>query len=174
MLSDYTIEGRQATRLLADAYSVALYRSHEQGGDLSSVTITREDLLEVLQAARLTPYATIKGTDQKIVGKIFGLGVVGYLGSLIEIEAVAFSSSQPKKGVVRFNDTAGSMAKDSVFNAASVFRYLTGEDLANFDIHVNVVGGGQIDELSAGAAIFLAIYSACKNLPIPQKYYLDR
>lgn len=172
LLSDYTIEGRQATRLLADAYSVALYRSHEQGGDLSSVTITREDLLEVLQAARLTPYATIKGTDQKIVGKIFGLGVVGYLGSLIEIEAVAFSSSQPKKGVVRFNDTAGSMAKDSVFNAASVFRYLTGEDLANFDIHVNVVGGGQIDGPSAGAAIFLAIYSACKNLPIPQNITL--
>lgn len=60
------------------------------------------------------------------------------------------------------------MAKDSVFNATSVFRYLTGEDLANFDIHVNVVGGGKIDGPSAGAAILLAIYSACKNLPVPQ------
>ena len=41
------------------------------------------------------------------------------------------------------------MAKDSVFNAASVIRKLTGEDLSNYDLHVNVVGGGRIDGPSA-------------------------
>jgi ATP-dependent Lon protease len=90
------------------------------------------------------------------------------VGSVLEIEAVAFPSREPGKGQVRFNDTAGSMAKDSVFNAASVFRALTGEELSNFDLHVNVVGGGSIDGPSAGVAILAAIISAVKDLPIPQ------
>jgi ATP-dependent Lon protease len=60
------------------------------------------------------------------------------------------------------------MAKDSVFNAASVIRKLTGEDLSNYDLHVNVVGGGRIDGPSAGVAIFLAILSAIQGRPIMQ------
>lgn len=169
LVAEYTIEGRQASRLLADAYSVALYRTQESGSEEASKTvITAQDLLEVCQAGRLTPYVTEKATDKKENGKIFGLGVSGYLGSVIEIEAVAFPAAQKGKGLVRFNDSAGSMAKDSVFNAASVFRLFTGEELNNYDIHVNIVGGGLIDGPSAGVAILLAIYSAVKKIPIPQ------
>ena len=54
---------------------------------------------------------------------------------------------------VRFNETAGSMAKDSVFNAASVVRMITGKDIHDYDIHINVIGGGNIDGPSAGTAI---------------------
>ena len=39
------------------------------------------------------------------------------------------------------------MAKDSVAIAAAVFRKLTGRQLTDYDIHVNVVGGGNIDGL---------------------------
>ena len=60
------------------------------------------------------------------------------------------------------------MAKDSVFNAASVFRALTGQELDAFDLHVNVVGGGNIDGPTAGVAILAAIISAVEGLPIPQ------
>ena len=91
-----------------------------------------------------------------------------FVGSVIEIEAVAFPAREPGKGRIRFNDTAGSMAKDSVFNAASVIRKLTGEDLLNYDVHVNVVGGGRIDGPSAGTAISLAIISALQERPFPQ------
>jgi len=41
-------------------------------------------------------------------------------------------------------------------------------DVANFDLHINVVGGGNIDGPSAGLAIFLAIYSAVARAPLPQ------
>ena len=83
--------------------------------------------------------------------RAFGLGVLHYLGSIIEIEAVAFPASQAGKGVVRFNETAGSMAKDSVFNATSVAaRDSPASDVADFDLHINVVGGGNIDGPSAG------------------------
>ena len=52
------------------------------------------------------------------------------------------------------------MAKDSVFNAASVIRKLTDKDIKDYDIHVNVIGGGKIDGPSAGAAITVCIISA--------------
>ena len=70
--------------------------------------------------------------------------------------------------MIRFNDTAGTMAKDSVFNAASVLRQVTGKDLADYDVHVNVIGGGLIDGPSAGAAVAIAILSAVTERPIRQ------
>lgn len=166
LVAEYTIEGRTATRLLADAFGVALYRG--EGGEGREVVITTADMREVVQSARLSSYVHTKASPAREVGRILGLGVSGYVGSILEIEAVAFPSKEPGKGRVRFNDTAGSMAKDSVFNAASVFRALTGEELSNYDVHVNVVGGGNIDGPSAGAAILAAILSAVKELPIPQ------
>ena len=164
IISEYTIEGRKAISILADAYGLACYRN--DAGE--SYRITLEDVLEVVQVSRLSPYVTCKVSSHREVGKIFGLGVMGFLGSVLEIEAVAFPARTQGQGTIRFNDTAGSMAKDSVFNAASVIRKLTGEDMANYDLHVNVVGGGRIDGPSAGVAIFLAILSAIQGRPIPQ------
>lgn len=92
----------------------------------------------------------------------------GFLGSTIEIEAGVFQAKKKGNGIVRFNDTAGSMAKDSVFNAASVIRNLTDKDIKDYDIHVNVIGGGKIDGPSAGAAITLCIISALLKKPIRQ------
>jgi ATP-dependent Lon protease len=60
------------------------------------------------------------------------------------------------------------MTKDSVVNAASVFRKIHHGQLKDYDVHINVVGGGQVDGPSAGAAIYLAISSAILNLPILQ------
>jgi ATP-dependent Lon protease len=111
---------------------------------------------------------TLKASPGGEIGKIFGLGVMGFLGSVLEIEAVAFPARNQGQGSLRFNETAGSMAKDSVFNATSVIRKLTGEDLSNYDLHINVVGGGRIDGPSAGVAIFLALLSAVQGRPIAQ------
>lgn len=166
LVAEYTIEGRRATRLLADAHGVALYRDGADEED--SVLVTQSDMQEVIQSARLSSYVGTKASANTEVGRILGLGVSGYLGSILEIEAVAFPSREPGKGQVRFNDTAGTMAKDSVFNAASLFRALTGQELNHYDVHVNVVGGGNIDGPSAGVAILAAIISAVKGLPIPQ------
>lgn len=60
------------------------------------------------------------------------------------------------------------MAKDSVFNAASVLRKITGKDLADYDVHVNVIGGGLIDGPSAGSAVAITILSAVTARPIKQ------
>lgn len=179
-ISQFTIEGRKANNLLADAYSRALLRQMDEPG--KTIMICLEDVQEAIQSSRLTPYILPKKRTGGKVGAIAGLGVAGFLGSIIEIEAVAFPAGkeanpaepgQEKKaaspqGKIRFNETAGSMAKDSVFNASSVFRLITGEDISKYDVHLNVVGGGNIDGPSAGVAFTLAIYSAVTGKKIRQ------
>jgi ATP-dependent Lon protease len=165
LISEYTIEGRKAINIFADAYGLALQRT---GSDAVAITITEDDILRVAQVARLSPYVSRKASPALEVGKVFGLGVAGYLGSVIEIEAMAFPAADKGKGSIRFNDTAGSMAKDSVFNAAAVVRKITGEQISNYDIHVNIIGGSRIDGPSAGTAILTAIISAITERPVRQ------
>jgi len=169
-IASYTIEGRKAVQIVAEAYGQALYRLHPgtRGEVVKNPTISEDDVTTVVQTSRLVQHTPVRGRAVREIGKAFGLGVLRYTGSLIEIEAVAFPASQTGKGTIRFNDTAGSMAKDSVFNAASVLRAIAGIDVADFDLHINVVGGGNIDGPSAGLAIFLALYSAIVKVPLPQ------
>ena len=189
LIASYTIEGRKAVQIVADAFGQALSRRHEASQARAArrktsrqapavarnprtrpqaVTISEDDVRSVIQTSRLVQHSPVRARAAREIGKAYGLGVLHYLGSIIEIEAVAFPASQTGRGVVRFNETAGSMAKDSVFNATSVVRATTGLDAANFDLHINVVGGGNIDGPSAGLAIFLAIYSAVARAPLPQ------
>lgn len=165
IISEYTIEGRKAINILADAYSNALVR---QENDMDNILITKEDIYTVAQVSRLTPFITKKASDTSEIGKIFGLGVAGFIGSVIEIEAIAFKAHEKGKGILRFNQTAGSMAQDSVFNAAAVVRKLTNEDIHDYDIHINIIGGGNIDGPSAGTAILITLISAITQKPIRQ------
>lgn len=171
LIASYTIEGRKAVQIVADAYGHALYRAaavRRTQDEAKNVTITEEDVRDVVQSSRLVQHTIVKARAAREIGKTFGLGVLHYLGSIIEIEAVAFGASANGKGSVRFNDAAGAMARDSVFNAAAVLRAVTGLDTANYDLHINVIGGGNIDGPSAGLAIFLALYSALTKTPLPQ------
>jgi len=167
LIAQYTIEGRKAVGILADAYSLALEQHVDELPEQvdaqhlpENITVSQDDVYEVARVSRLSPYITKKASHEAVQGHIFGLGVAGFLGSVIEIEAVAFPARSKGKGHVRFNDTAGSMAKDSVFNAASVLRQLTGKDIGDYDLHINVIGGGNIDGPSAGTAILACIVSA--------------
>jgi ATP-dependent Lon protease len=107
-------------------------------------------------------------SDEPEIGKVYGLGVRDYLGSLIEFEAIAVQAAQKGKGNVRFNDAAGIMAKDSVFNALTVARQYLGNVVFDYDIHINATGGGNIDGPSAGVAIFASIMSAVLKKPLAQ------
>jgi len=164
LIASYTIEGRKAVQVLADAYGHAL----ERAGSQRAASVREEDVLEVVQAGRIAQHTPARARRRKVIGKAHGLGVLQYVGSIIEIEAAAFPAREAHKGSVRFNDTAGSMARDAVFNATSVIRAVTGVDPADWDLHVNVVGGGNIDGPSAGLAFFLALYSALDRIALPQ------
>ncbi len=164
LISRYTIEGRKAVNILADVYGYVLYSK----GESENIKLHIKDVHEIISIGRLTPYEEVKTENDREIGHVYGLGVNGYIGSTIEIETAVFEAKDKGTGQVRFNDTAGSMAKDSVFNAASVIRKITDKDIKDYDIHVNVIGGGNIDGPSAGAAITVCIISALLNKPIRQ------
>jgi ATP-dependent Lon protease len=166
-IASYTMEGRKAVQVLVDAFGFSHARRKrpvQNGG----AYVSRADVAAAAQVARLVTHDTVRARPEREVGRAYGLGVLHYVGSVIEIEAVAFPARTPGKGTFRFNETAGSMARDSAFNAAAVVRAVSGLDCADFDIHVNVVGGGNIDGPSAGLAIFAAIWSAVTDTPLPQ------
>lgn len=166
-ISKYTIDGRKAINILVDAYGYVLYNKEKKLGKIKTL-ITFKDMEEILSISRRSPCEENKFENKFEVGHVYGLGVRGYIGSTIEIETAVFKAAKPGSGVIRFNDTAGSMAKDSVFNAASVIRKLTDKDIKDYDIHVNAIGGGKIDGPSAGAAITVCIISALLDKPLRQ------
>lgn len=168
LISRYTNEGRQAVNLLVDAYGRVLYEKEKKGSSGRSCRITVKIMQEALQSNRLFPLSLNTSHPKSEQGRVMALGVYGFCGSVIEIEAVAFPQGSSGKGALRFNETAGTMARDSVFVASSVLRRLVGIDVQNYDLHLNVVGGGNIDGPSAGAAIFIAILSAVKDIPVRQ------
>jgi ATP-dependent Lon protease len=159
-ISSYTYEARKAVNILADCYSNAVSKF----GTSTDVEINEEIIREVISTSRLVEVNKNKSSQVAEVGKINGLGVNGFLGSVIELEAICFER-EDENGKVRFNETAGSMTKDSLFNALSVIRKFTNRNIDQYDIHVNCVGGGKVDGPSAGVAITCLVYSALMNIP---------
>jgi ATP-dependent Lon protease len=160
LVTRYTLEGRKAVSLVADAYSVAYL---DKG--IPPTVIGMDVMQRVVSRSRLS-LVNFPVSRTATVGRALGLAVAGYQGLVLEIEAAVFPAADRGHGKWRFNQTAGNMAKDSVFNAEVVLRRLTGRDLSQYDVHVNVVGGGNIDGPSAGAAIFVAVYSALTGTPV--------
>ncbi|MCL5064563.1 MAG: Lon family ATP-dependent protease [Firmicutes bacterium] len=163
LIGRYTLDGRRATALVLDAYGLR----HQSEGTKPTL-LDADDLRLVIARARLTQVKAEKAKTGVLVGRVSGLAVAGFIGTVLEIEAEVFPAHEKGRGQWRFNETAGSMARDSVFNAGAALRRLLNRDLNDYDVHVNVVGGGNIDGPSAGLAIFLAIYSALTGSPIRQ------
>lgn len=171
LIARYTSEGRKAVRILADSYGRAHLRkargSVEDSEPFKRITVTAADVRAVLRSGReKEPHQTRAGAQAEI-GSVLGLGVKGFQGAPIEVEAAVFPSTEKGRGAHHFNRAAGDMAHDSFFNATSVVRRVCGENLGDYDVHVNVVGGGKVDGPSAGLAVVTAIVSSLKGKPIP-------
>jgi len=167
IISRYTVEGRKAVNILSDAYGYVLY-SKKRASSRSKIRITAQDMYDIISISRLVPFEEVSKETHCEVGHVHGLGVSGYIGSTLEIETAVFPAAEKGRGQMRFNETAGTMAKDSVFNAASVIKKITDKDISDYDVHVNIIGGGRIDGPSAGAAITVCIISALLEKPLRQ------
>ncbi|MBE3577847.1 MAG: ATP-dependent protease, Lon family [Limnochordales bacterium] len=179
LISRYTGEGRKATQVLADAYGLTLYRqaADSEAGEREKgekralprdVELTMATVEEILRLSRLTPNPAVVTDRPPEVGRVLALGVFGFIGSVIEVEAMAYPARERGGGRIRFNEAAGQMARDSLFNAVALARLACGLELDDWHIHVNVLGGGRIEGPSAGAAILLAVVSALLKLPVRQ------
>lgn len=167
LISEHCIEGRKATSIISDSYGYALYKNKKLKKN-EKVVVSKDIVKEVLSSSRTSPFIKASNDKEKQIGLVKGLGVSGFLGSILDFEAETFKAKKVSKGKFRFNETAGSMTKDSVFNASTVIRKITGIDLNDYDVHLNAIGGGKIDGPSAGAAITVCILSSILNEPIRQ------
>ena len=160
LISRYTYDGRKAINVLLDCYSSYLYEKPQE-----EIVIDYDRAKRVLGSLVRDEYKANRiGTE---IGKIYGAGVSGYYGSIIEFEALAFKRKD-ERGSVRFNETAGSMIRDSLFNALTVLKYNMGINPDEYDIHVNCLGGAKVDGPSAGLAITCLLYSAIMKKPMPK------
>ena len=60
------------------------------------------------------------------------------------------------------------LAKESVTNISAVVKKLTGNDIKDFDVHVQFPGTHNVDGDSASITMATAIISAFEGLPIEQ------
>ena len=168
LIADHADDARKAISILSDAHGLLMYRLEGKVDKRRMQKLSLEVVREALQMGRLVPLNMVKAEAEPRVGRVYGLGAHGFLGSTLEIEAAAFPAFEPGKGSIRFNNTAGSMTKDSVEVAAAVIRRIYNLRLTDYDVNLNVVGGANVDGPSAGAALTLAIASAIKGIPVRQ------
>ncbi|MCY0875470.1 MAG: Lon family ATP-dependent protease [Firmicutes bacterium] len=165
-ISCHATDGRKAVGILSDAYARAAMDETHKAEDEIEVSVRH--VQEALRGNRLVPSTGSRVGASLAVGRVFGLGVSGFVGRVMEFEAVASAATHAGEGGIRFNESAGQMTKDSVSNAISILRRYAELDLRDFDIHVNIIGGGRVDGPSAGVALCLVMASAALQAPLPQ------
>lgn len=164
-VASYVDEGRQAVGLLVDAYSLALYNQSTKSKN-RKVQVKNRHIEQCARQSRLIA-RKFRIPRRGEIGRLYCLGVQEYRGWPVELEAVVWPARKKGQGDLRFNDAAGSMTRDALCNALSVLRSLHSRDPGAYDLHINLLGGGKVDGPSAGAALFLVLWSALEQIPLP-------
>lgn len=166
-IAEYASNGRDAVNIVQTASSVALLDCRTE--------ISSEDVDWVLEMGRYQPMPVKRIGAAAKVGLVNGLAVYGANhGALLSIEAWAQRAASAGQGVlhvtgiVEEEEMKGrhstirrqSNVRASVVNVLTAFESITGISLKDYDLHINFPGGMPVDGPSAGAALFVAVYSA--------------
>jgi len=166
VVADYAQNGRDAVSIVQIAASLALTEGRSQ--------IERGDVEWVVAAQQYTPRVERRMPEEARIGVATGLAVVGpNVGTILEIEATARPVQKGRgrltvTGMVDEEDIGArghtlrrkSMGRASVESVLTVLQGVTGENLQDYDLHVNLPGGMPVDGPSAGVTIAIAVYSA--------------
>lgn len=169
LVCSYAQNGRDAVNIVQTAGSVASLESRNE--------ITAEDVKWVSEFGHFTRKISKKVSDNKYVGTVNGLAVLGAgQGMVIDVEASAeigngklsvtgiVEKQEIKSGTQKL--IRNSSAKASVENMLTVLKRFYGIDTSLYDIHINFPGGIPIDGPSAGVAVLCAVYSAVTKKPV--------
>lgn len=172
LVAKYATNGRDAVNIVQIAGGTALVDG--------KTSISKKDIEWVIEFGQYSPRIEKKVIDEKQIGCVNGLAVIGRSqGLVMEIEASAVRCEKGKgkitvTGIIEEEEMDGrgqklkrnSTARASVENMLTVIKKFFEEDPLNYNIHLNFPGGIPIDGPSAGIAIMSAVYSAVKNIPI--------
>ena len=82
------------------------------------------------------------------------------------IEAVSFPAAQPGEGKIRFNEAAGIMTR-ILSSTPPCFTKISGLDISEFDLHINVIGGANI-EMTFGWRVCFWLIQCLEKIPLRQ------
>ncbi|MDA8345676.1 MAG: ATP-dependent protease LonB [Thermaerobacter sp.] len=172
VVADFAQNGREAVNIVQIAASLVFTESRQR--------ITRSDVEWVVNAGQYSPRIERKMPSEAHIGVATGLAVVGpNVGMILEVEATARHVGRGRgrlrvTGMVEEEELGArgrtlrrkSMGRSSVENVLTLLQPLVGQDLQDYDLHVNLPGGMPVDGPSAGVTIAAAIYSAVVGRPI--------
>ena len=138
--------------------------------------ITAKDLEWAAETGRYQPVFQKKVHDKPMIGVVNGLGVQPGGGVLLTVEATVQKGRgnltvtgileeeeiKNRQGCGRRKSNARSAA-ENVLTLMGRYGFIQ----ENYDVHINFPGGIPVDGPSAGAAMFLAVYSAFTEMPVP-------
>ncbi len=166
VISDYTREAgvRELERLIGSV--IRRGAAQVARGEIERVQINREFVEKALGPPRYIRETKLKTSKP---GVVTGLAYTPMGGEVLYIEATRY----PGKGNVTLTGQIGEVMKESVQAALSLVRSrddeigVKSEDFKDFDIHVHVPAGAvPKDGPSAGVAMFTALASLFKNIPV--------
>ncbi|MGM5488368.1 MAG: ATP-dependent protease LonB, partial [Nanobdellota archaeon] len=107
------------------------------------------------------------------VGRVNGLAVMGAQhsasGIILPIEAEVTKGGKAEEIIA--TGKLGDIAKEAVKNVSAIVKKYFGEDIKNYDIHVQFLQTYEgVEGDSASIAVAVAIISALKDIPIKQDY----
>jgi len=174
MRGKLTLRLRELSGLVKVAGDIAIEKGHK--------LVQKEDVLEALKLAKTVEeqiadkmievkkeYQLIKNKGYEI-GRVNGLAVIGRkAGIVLPIEAeVVPATGEPK---VIATGKLGEIAKEAVQNVSAVIKKMFGDDLKNYDIHIQFLQTYEgVEGDSASITIATAILSALKNLKVRQDF----
>ncbi len=174
MRGKLTLRLRELAGLIKVAGDIAIEKGHE--------LVQREDVLEALKLAKTVEeqiadkmievkkeYQLIKNKGYE-VGRVNGLAVIGgKAGIVLPIEAeVTKATGEPK---VIATGKLGEIAKEAVQNVSTVIKKMFGDDLKDYDIHIQFLQTYEgVEGDSASITVATAILSALKNLKVRQDF----
>jgi Lon-like ATP-dependent protease len=110
------------------------------------------------------------------VGVVNGMGVMGgdtsmgeYSGIILPINAEVTPAQSKDGGNIIATGKLGDMAKESVLNVSALIKKYTGQDISNYDVHIQFVGSREGTEGdSASISVATAVISALENIAVKQ------
>lgn len=178
---ELTLRLRELGGLVRVAGDLAVERNHEW--------TKKEDVLDAKSTARSLEQQvadkyikkrkeySMYRTEGKAEGVVNGLAAMGgeeegmseYSGIILPIAAEVTPAHSKDEGKVIATGKLGEIAKEAVQNVSALIKKYTGEDISEYDVHIQFIGTQEgVEGDSASISVATAVISALENIPIDQ------
>jgi len=171
--SKLTLRFRELGGLVRAAGDIALEKGHKY--------VLAEDVLEGKKAARTLEQQvgdiyldkkkeySILITEGSKVGRVNGLAVMGEGGTVLPIVAEVAPAHSLRGGTIIATGKLGEIAKEAVSNVSAIIKKFSGQDISNYDIHIQFLQTYEgVEGDSASISVAVAVISAIEHIGIKQ------